>query len=177
MRRNDGVDDLAARVYDELRRVAARSLRGERAGHTLQATALVHEAYIRLSSQGDFEFRDAEHFRSIAARMIRRVLVDHARRRGAARRGGDRFRVTLAEDLSVTVRADVDLLALDEALLEYAERDPRAVRLVELRFFGGLTMAEAAREIGVSERVAAEDWAMARAWLRRRLDESRPGGS
>jgi len=161
-------------VYDALHALAERSLRRRRSHPTLQPTALVHEAYLRLADQRQFPWRNRAHVLAIGARMIRRVLIDHLRARGAERRGGGIARITLSDRLQIGSTASIDLLALDEALQKLAARDARKARLVELRFFGGLSVVEAAAELKVSERSAAEDWALARAFLRRELGDAPP---
>jgi len=170
-------DELLALVYDELRRLAARYLRGQRAGHTLQPTALVHEAYLRLAKGGALPVDDRTHFFALAARAMRQVLVDHARRRAAAKRGGDPERVTLDDTLELGRGGEegrrLDLLALDEALERLERVSPRQCRVVELRYFAGLTIAEAAASLGVGTRTVEDDWALARAWLQRRLRRGR----
>ena len=167
--------DLFPRVYKELRRLAATYLRQERAGQTLQATALVNEAYLRLVDQTRVEWRGRTHFFAVAAQAMRRILVDHARARLCEKRGGDLERVTFIDE----VFADSsecgleDIIALDEALTKLAALDPRQARLVEQRFFGGLSVEEAAAELGISKRTAEGDWMHARAWLNRALTEAR----
>jgi RNA polymerase sigma factor (TIGR02999 family) len=153
-------------VYDELRRRAAAYLRHERRGHTLRPTDLVHEAYLRLCDQ-NAGFNNREQFFGVASSLMRRILVDHARARGAAKRGGG-LRVTLAEDIAAAADSP-DLLELDVALDELAALDERQVRLVELRFFGGLTADGAAQALGISLATANREWAHAKAWLFRRL--------
>ena len=160
-------DALMPVVYDQLRRRAAAHMRRERRGHTLRPTDLVHEAYLRLCSQ-NAGFKNREQFFGVASSLMRRILVDHARARAAAKRGGG-LRVTLVDDLVVRAPADPDLLPLDGALDELAALDERQMKLVELRFFGGLTLDEAARCLGISAATASREWAMARAWLYRRL--------
>jgi RNA polymerase sigma factor (TIGR02999 family) len=163
-------DRLLAIVYAELRTLAGRHLRGERRGHTLQPTALVHEAYLRLVDGEAIGWDSRAHFFGAAARAMRRVLVDHARRRDAVKRGGAWERVTLATDLRADARTATDLLDLHEALERLAALDPERARLVELRFFAGLTLDEAADVLGVSRRKAAKDWAATRLWLLPELD-------
>ena len=173
--RTEDRDRLFAIVYDELRALASAHLRGERRGHTLQTTALVHEAYLRLSRREDLEGRPRAEFLSIAAEAIRRVLVDHARRRGAAKRGGSWDRTALHDGLGVTDGdAGVDVLALDEALGRLAELNERQARIVELRFFAGLEVDEVARTLGLSPRTVAGDWSMAKAWLYGELSGGTP---
>ena len=156
-------------VYDELRALASRYLRGERADHTLRPTALVHEAYIRLAEAGTLSVEGRQHLLGLAARAMRQVLVDSARARGAEKRGGGWDRVTLDADHVGTAALDVDVLALHEVLERLGERDRTLERLVELRFFTGLTVDEAASVIGISPRKAAKDWSAVRLWLRREL--------
>ncbi len=164
---------LAARLYDELHDLARREMAAERIGHTLQPTALVNEAYLRLAASPDGTFADRNTFFAAAATAIRRVLIDHARRRASEKRGGGRMRLPL-DDLEVASPvADADLLSLDEALAKLAMLDPTKARIVELRFFAGLSMAELAKAMGASESTIQREWRMARAWLRAHLDESR----
>jgi RNA polymerase sigma factor (TIGR02999 family) len=175
-----GMEQLIPLVYAELRRVAHRQLAAEPPGHTLSTTALVHEAYLRLADQTRVEWANRAQFFALAARAMRRVLVDYARRRQAARRGGAHKPVLSLEDaeagesgaLAVAARGD-ELLALDEALERLGAVDPRAARVVECRFFGGLTEAETAEALGVSLRTAAGDWLMAKGWLYRTLHAER----
>ena len=171
----EGMEQLIPLVYAELRRMAHRQLAAEPAGHTLSTTALVHEAYLRLADQKRAQLSNRAQFFALAARAMRRVLVDYARRHRAARRGGAKARpVSLdhaeagrdADALTVAARGD-DLLALDEALERLAALDPRLARVVECRFFGGLTEAETAEALGVSTRTVSSDWTMARGWLYR----------
>jgi RNA polymerase sigma factor (TIGR02999 family) len=153
-------------VYDELRRLAAQRLAGEGPGHTLQPTALVHEAYLKLVGPGPQRpWNGRAHFFAAAAEAMRRILIDHARRKGRARRGGGRKRVELQDiDLTTEEGAD-DLLALDEALNRLAAADPRRAELVRLRYFAGLTLEQAAELLGISRATADRHWAFARAWL------------
>ncbi len=172
-----GGDDSAVRclmplVYDELRALAQSYLRQERSDHTLQATALVHEAYVRLIRQEDVEWRNRAHFFAVAAQAIRRILVDHARGHGRLKRGGGFERVRLDDDVAVSEETDLDLVALDELLEKLAGLHERQACIVELRFFGGLTLKEVADYLGVSARTVDGDWSMARAWLRRELREA-----
>jgi RNA polymerase sigma factor (TIGR02999 family) len=160
-------------VYEELRQVAHRQLHHERDGHTLGTTALVHEAYLRLVDQSRVELNDREHFYSVAARAMRRVLVDHARRHGAAKRGGARVLLSLDEAsmaASTGERAGA-LLALDDALGRLAAVDERMTRVVECRFFGGLTEEETATALGVTARTVRRDWVRAKSWLYQDLSE------
>ncbi len=165
------LEELVPLVYADLRRIAGRQLRGERAGHTLQATALVHEAYLRIFEGAEIAFDSRAHFFGIAARAMRQILVDHARARGAGKRGGGLCRITLDEAVAAGQPADVDLLVLDEALERLAARDAGQARIVELRFFGGLTNEETAVALGVSSATVKRAWTVARAWLFRELAE------
>ncbi|MCB9846050.1 MAG: sigma-70 family RNA polymerase sigma factor [Phycisphaeraceae bacterium] len=157
-------------VYDELRRLAAAQMGHERADHTLQATALVNEAYLRMVDQTRASFRDRNHFFAVAATTIRRVLVDHARTKGRAKRGGKRQRVELDASVDWSGSQDLDLLALDESLSRLHDLHPRQARVVELRFFAGLTIQQTAEVLGVGTTTVEDDWAIARAWLRRALE-------
>jgi RNA polymerase sigma factor (TIGR02999 family) len=161
-------DELARLVYDELHRRAVAMLRRESRGHTLRPTALVHEAYLRLVGQRT-SWRNSSHFFGVASQAMRRVLVDHARARHAAKRAEGGLRVELTEALASSAPRDVDLLALDAALDALAERDSEQARMVELRFFGGLSHEEAADVMGVSLAAAKREWSLAKAWLFRRL--------
>jgi RNA polymerase sigma-70 factor (ECF subfamily) len=164
----EALDRLVPLVHAELRRIAARYLSHERSDHTLQPTALVNEAYLRLLQAEDLAFENRPHFIGIAARLMREILVDYARRHGARKRGGNRQRVTLTEGVALQEAGeDVDLLALDEALGRLAEKDAHLARLVELRYFGGLTVEETAEVLGSSPRTVKREWAVARVWLRR----------
>ncbi|GLC26715.1 sigma-70 family RNA polymerase sigma factor [Roseisolibacter agri] len=156
-------------VYDELRRMAGAYLRAEADGHTLQPTALVHEAYLRLVGQRCVDWQNRAQVLGVAAEMMRRILVNHAVARRAAKRGGDAPRVALDEAVRVLEADDVDLVALDGALETLAAVDARASRVVELRFFGGLGIDETAEVLGVSPATVKRDWTVARAWLRREL--------
>jgi RNA polymerase sigma factor (TIGR02999 family) len=168
------VEDQFAQVYDELRRVAAGALRAERAGHTLQPTALVHEAYVRLAASDALQWQDRAHFVAIAATAMRRILVDHARGHNAAKRGGGDQRLPIEQVDVPAPEADVDVVALDESLVRLAALDPRQARIVELRYFGGLSVEETATIVGTSPRTVKRDWQMARAWLQREM--ARQGG-
>jgi RNA polymerase sigma-70 factor (ECF subfamily) len=165
-------EELLPIVYDELRRLAARYLSGERPGHTLQPTALVHEAYIKLVDMTRVDWQGRTHFFAVGARVMRNLLIDHARGRGRAKRGGKLQRVTLAGNVQPFGGAELDLdrlLVVDEALQRLAELDERQARVVELRFFGGLTVPEVSQLLGVSQRTVEGDWTHARAWLLREL--------
>ena len=161
--------DIFPLVYDELRRQAARYLSRERIGHTLEPTALVHEAYLRLVDDASIAFEGRSHFLAIAATVMRRVLVEHARRKGAAKRGGDWERVTISAVGDERHGTHLDLLALDDALTELAALDERKARVAETRLFGGLTYDETGVALGLTERQVEGDWTFARSWLKRRL--------
>jgi RNA polymerase sigma factor (TIGR02999 family) len=165
-------------VYDELRRIAARYISRERPGQTLQATALVNEAFVRLAAERARTFANRTHFLAIAALSMRQILVQRARARRAAKRGGAPERVTLVDHLARDEGPSIDMVALDEALTRLAEIDPEQARIVELRYFGGLTVEETADVMGISPATVKRHWAMARAWLKRALDRtaSRAGG-
>ncbi len=165
------LDQLMPIVYEELRHLAERYLRRERRDHTLQATALVHEAYVRLIDQRTVRWQNRAHFYGIAAQLMRRILVDHARRHAAAKRGDGMQKLSLAEVGDQTPAPLVDILALDRTLDSLAARDPQQGRIVELRFFGGLTVEESAQVLGVSPTTVKRDWRAARAWLYRELHD------
>jgi RNA polymerase sigma-70 factor (ECF subfamily) len=166
----EALDRLMPVVYAELRRQAARHLRRERAGHTLQTTDLIHEAYLRLVDQKNVRWQNRAHFYAVAAQSMRRILVDHARRRHRAKRGGSGIAQPLDEGLVVVAeKPDVDLLALDEALTRLAAIDVRQCQIVELRFFSGLSIDETAAVIGMSRTTVKDDLNMAKAWLRREI--------
>jgi len=166
------VNRLLPLVYDELRALAQHMLQQERPGHTLQATALVHEAYMRLVKQDAIEWRGRGHFFAAASQAIRRILVDHARAHRAAKRGGDADRLELAGSLVASPEAGPDLIALDEALERLAQQHPRQAQIVSMRFFGGFTLQEIAEYLDVSPRCVDGDWSVARAWLRRELKDA-----
>ncbi|MCB9844280.1 MAG: sigma-70 family RNA polymerase sigma factor [Phycisphaeraceae bacterium] len=168
--RADATEELLPLVYDELRKLAQSRMRRERPDHTLQATALVHEAYIRLVDQTRITFHSRAQFFSAASRAIRQILVDSARRKRSLKRGGDWERVELEPAIAEADR--LDILALDEALTQLAGADPRAARVVELRVFGGVSIEQAAEMLGVSHATIERDWSAARAWLLARLSES-----
>ncbi len=156
-------------VYDQLRTLADQYLRAERPGHTLQATALVHEAFLRLTQQDPARFNDREHFFRTAAVAMRRILVNHARDRRALKRGGDSPRVPLDSAVAMLEERSLDLIALDEALQKLAELDPCQAQVVELRFFGGLDVNDTAAILGISPRTVVADWGLAKAWLLREV--------
>ena len=164
------VDRLVPQLYDELRALAAREMRRERAGHTLQPTALVHEAYLRLARENQVDWKRRSQFLAIAARNIRQILINHANARGAAKRGGGAARVTLSTVAFLAGEPEVELLDLDAALRDLHDLDERQARVVELRFFGGLSVEEAAEVLGVSPRTVKSDWRFARAWLHTPLE-------
>lgn len=172
--RDSAVARLFPLVYDELRALAESYLQRERCDHTLQATALVHEAYLRLVDQRDVQWQGRAHFFAVAAQAIRRILVDHARSHLRAKRGGNRRRVALDSSVAWSTGPNLDLVALDEALDRLAALHQRQARIVELRFFGGLSGDETAEVLGIAPRTVDGDWSMARAWLRRELAEGEP---
>lgn len=165
----DAFERLLPAVYDDLRRVARGHLRRERSGHTLQATALVHESYVRLIGQRAVPWQSRAHFLAVAARSMRRILVEHARKKHAAKRGGDAVTLSLDEALDAADVREVELVALDDALETLAELAPRQARIVELRFFGGMTVPEAAEVLEVSPATVKLDFQMAKAWLYQQL--------
>lgn len=166
----EALDRLTPVVYAELRRQAARYLRRERAGHAIQTTSLIHEAFLRLVDQKNVRWQNRAHFFAIAAQLMRRILIDHARRRHRAKRGGSGVALPLEEALAVAAeKSNVDLLALDEALMRLAAVDLRQSQIVELRFFSGLSIEETAAALGVSPATVKNDWNMAKAWLRREM--------
>lgn len=165
------LEKLMPLVYNELRRLASNYLRRERASHTLQPTALVNEAYLKLIDQRNAQWQNRAHFFGISAQLMRRILVDHARQHQAVKRGGShqqRLSITSAEEIAQ--QPAVDLLALNEALDELTLMDSQQARIVELKFFGGLSIHETAEVLGISHATVERDWKMARAWLRRRLE-------
>ena len=169
-RRDDSADTLLQLVYDELHRQAHRYLRRERAGHTLQTTGLVHEAYLKLAEQKAVTWQSRSHFYAIAATMMRRILIDYAKSKHRARRGGANSDLPLDDALTIAVSdTDSDLLALDEALTRLAEKDEHLAKVVELRFFSGLDVPETASVLGISESTVKREWQMAKAWLHREL--------
>ena len=161
----EAANQLMALVYDELHRIAARDMRREHGEHTLQTTAVVHEAYLRICQSGPIDWKDRAHFFAVVARQLRRVLVDHARRRRSEKRGGDVVKVPLWESDGGAVQIDERLVAVDEALGRLETLDPRAARVVELRFFGGLSELEAADALGISVATLKRDWDFAKTWL------------
>lgn len=166
----EALENLLPLVYEELHRQAARFLRKERPGHTLQTTALIHEAYLKLIDRRDVSWQSRTHFFAVAAQAMRRILVDHARAKHREKRGGDNIKLSLEEEtLVATKEKGVDLVALDEALTKLAERDKEQAKVVELRYFSGLSLEETAEALHVSRATVARDWEAARAWLHREL--------
>lgn len=165
------LDRLTPLVYEELRRQAARYLRRERPGHTMQTTALINEAYLRLIDAKEVRWQGRAHFFAIAANLMRRILVDHARQRNAAKRGGSPVHVTLDRIVATAKQSNIDVLAIDEALTKLAAVDRQQAQIVELRFFSGLSVEETAAALGISPRTVKRDWSVARAWLRREIGE------
>lgn len=174
--RASDVDALWPVIHECLHQLAAQALRGERNGHTLQPTALVHEAWLRLSTGKPAHYNDTMHFQAVAARALREVLVDHARRRAAEKRGGSWTRVTLSQAFPRDGERGVDVLALEEAMCSLTRLDARAAKVVELMFFGGMTLQETATALEVSKRTVSGDWQFARAWLMRELSSGAPDG-
>jgi RNA polymerase sigma-70 factor, ECF subfamily len=166
------LDDLYPLVYDELHRLARRYMSRERKGHTLQTTALINEAYVRLVDQKNVQWANRSHFFAISAQIMRRILIDHARRHQYAKRGGGARQVSLEEAATVVPDQSEELLRLDEALKSLAEMDPRRSQVVELRYFGGLNNEEIAGVLHISENTVTRDWNMARAWLYQQLTGS-----
>lgn len=165
------LDKLLPLVYDELRRLAASYLRRERPDHTLQPTALVHEAYFRLTDQREVSWQNRAHFFGIAAQAMRRILVDHARSHLYAKRGGGAQKLSLDEAMGVPDQQGVELTALDEALNKLETIDPRQSRIIELRYFGGLSIEATAEVLGISPATVKREWSMARAWLHRQISQ------
>ncbi|HEX8845825.1 MAG TPA: sigma-70 family RNA polymerase sigma factor [Pyrinomonadaceae bacterium] len=166
---NSAPDKLMPLVYDELRRLAHQYLRHERPGHTLQTSGLVNEAYLRLVDQSQIQWENRAHFFGIAARLMRQILVDFARRRNFAKRGGGAIRVSLNEATAVAQEQSASVVALDDALKSLEKIDPRKGRIVELRFFGGLSIEETAEALSVSPGTVMRDWTFARAWLQKEM--------
>jgi|SRR6266852_4512715 len=164
------LDKLTPLVYQDLRRLASYFLRGERPGHTLQSTALVHEAYLKLAKQKKLQWQNRNHFYAVAARVMRQILVDYARRHRRLKRGGGASLLPLNEGLVFAPEQSAELLALDQALECLAEIDPRKTRVVELRFFGGLDNQQTAEILNISANTVMRDWNMAKTWLRREMN-------
>jgi RNA polymerase sigma factor (TIGR02999 family) len=171
----EALDRLIPLVYEELHRLAHRYMRGERPGHTLQSTALVHEAYQRLIDSRGVRWQNRAHFFAVSAQLMRRILVDFARSRQYLKRGGEACHLSLDEALTVSREASSDLVALDDALIALAATDSRKCRVVELRFFGGLTVKETAEVLKVSTETVTRDWRLAKVWLLRALSKGRSG--
>ncbi len=169
--RHGAADRLMPLVYEQMRGLAGSLLNQESPGNTLQPTALVNETYLRMADQTRVDWRGKTHFFAIGAKMMRRILVDHARSKKRLKRGGAMHRIPLSDDLRVTSRDDEDVLAVEAALTKLAELDPRQAQIVELRFFGGLTVEEVAEVLNVSKRTVESEWTMVRAWLRRELSD------
>ena len=165
----DAVDRLLPLIYNELRTIADRIMYSERCDHTLQPTALVHEVYLRMIGANDMRWNDRAHFMALAARVMRRILVDHARRHGAAKREGGLQRVTLVDDVAIAPERDLEILELDSAMSKLLRTDERVGRVAEMRLFGGLTVKEIATALNVSARTVDGDWSMARLWLSREI--------
>jgi RNA polymerase sigma factor (TIGR02999 family) len=163
------LDALVPLVYDQLRKLAQSYLSREQPGHTLSSTALVHEAYLRLVKQKDVTWQNRAHFFAVAARMMRRILVDHARKHNYAKRGGGAMTISLDETVASAPERELDLVALDDALEALAKLDERQSRMVELRFFGGLSIEETSEVLGISTPTVKREWASARAWLYREI--------
>jgi len=165
----EALNKLIPLVYDELHKLASRYLRRERPDHTLQTTAVVHEAYLKLVNQRDANFENRLHFFAVAAQIMRRILVDYARRHHASKRGGDLYKLSLDEALVTSEEKGADLLALDEALERLAAIDERQSRVVELRVFAGLTLEETAQALNISPSTVRREWSMAKAWLHKEI--------
>jgi RNA polymerase sigma factor (TIGR02999 family) len=166
------LDKLIPAVYQELRRMADHYLRGERAGHSLQPTALVHEAYLRLIGQTKVEWHNRAHFFGVAAQMMRRILIDHAKAKHRAKRGGTAIKVSLDEGATFSNERASELVALDDALQVLSQMDERKSRIVELRYFGGLTVEETAQVLDISDKTVMRDWNLAKAWLYQQLSQT-----
>jgi RNA polymerase sigma-70 factor (ECF subfamily) len=164
------MNQLLPLVYDELHRLAARQMSRERPDHTLQTTALVNEAYLRMVDQTSARWQDRAHFFAVASKVMRQILIDHARSHARAKRGGGETRISLDDAAVISEERAADLLVLDEALKRLAEMDRRKSEVIELRFFGGLTIEEAAQVLKVTPKTVARDWALARAWLYREME-------
>src|SRR5579859_3564876 len=171
------LDRLMPLVYEDLRRIAKRNMARERPGHTLQTTALVNEVYLRLVGERKFSWQDRAHFFAICARTMRRILIDFARSRQYQKRGGDVVAVTIEDARGVSDQPAVDLVALDDALDDLANLDPRKSQVVELRFFGGLSVEETAEVLKISPETVMRDWKTAKAWLYRELGGNKPDGA
>ncbi len=162
---NAALEELVPLVYQDLRRVARRSLAGQRVDHTLQSTALVHEAYLRLAGRDRAHWQNRQHFFAVAAQAMRRILVDHARKHRAAKRGGGSVKLALDDGIALPQQRELDLVALDDALRALATLDRRQSQVVELRFFGGLSIEDVSNVLGISPATVKREWATARSWL------------
>src|SRR5262245_57780983 len=171
------LDELIPLVYEELHRMAKRHLGRERPGHTLQTSALVNEAYMRLIDQRNVRWQNRAHFLSIAARLMRRILIDHARAHHYAKRGGAAIKVSLGKAIDVSEARSAELVSLDDAMSALATLDPRKSQVVELRFFGGMSVEETAEVLGVSPVTVMRDWSTAKAWLHREIKGRAGGGT
>jgi RNA polymerase sigma-70 factor, ECF subfamily len=165
----DGFEKLMALVYDDLRKLAAWQLQSERPDHTLQPTALVHEVYLKLAAQNPVDWQNKAHFFALAAQIMRHILVDYARTRQREKRGGAHTNIPLEHTLNLSSPSDPELIALDEALKALAQKDPRKSLIVELRYFGGLSIEETAEALEISSTTVRREWTMAKAWLQREL--------
>lgn len=168
---NRQTDLLVDATYEQMKKLAASYLQNEANTVCLSPTVLVHEAYVKLSKQYIEQYNNKSHFLAIAATIMRRILVDHARTRHRLKRGGDRTKMYLSEDATISVKRDADVLAVEELLKELQELDERQARIVEMRFFGGMTVPEVAESLGLSTRTIESEWKMCRAWLRSRLED------
>jgi len=169
---HDAEERLMSLIYSELRRIAARYMRSERPDHSLQPTALVNEAYLRLRKMHSIDWQSRSHFLAVSAHTMRQILVDHARAKNAGKRGVDWNRVTSTGEIGAAVEAPVDILELDEALAQLESFDQRQAKVVEMRFFGGLSEDEIGAELGISERTVKRDWRIAKAWLYHELSHT-----
>lgn len=168
----DALDQLIPLVQNELRRLARNYMRRQKAGHTLQTTALVNEAFVRLVDSNRVNWQDRNHFFAICAQLMRRILVDFARKKASLKRGGERVQVTLGDNVDISDEKDAEVVALDEALLRLSTLNERQGRIVELRYFGGLTEEQIAETLDISSRTVRRDWNLARAWLYRELSRN-----
>jgi RNA polymerase sigma factor (TIGR02999 family) len=173
---SQALNELMPLVYNQLRQLAACQLRRERHSHTLQSTALVHEAFLKLIDQDRVQWKDRDHFFAIASQLVRRILVSHARSRNASKRGGGSTALAFDDSIRLPERNDIDLVALDDALESLSRLDPQQARIIELRFFGGLSIAGTARVLGISTSTVTREWKVARAWLHRELTRSVSNG-
>src|SRR5262245_42935358 len=169
------LDKLMPLVYEELRRLAHHYMAGERPGHTLQTTAIVHEAYLQLIDQRNVQWQNRAHFFGIAAHLMRRILANYARSRGYAKRGGGAHKVSLDKAMTVSEERAADMVALDDALTAVVEIDPRKSQMIEMRFFGGLSIEETAEVMGLSPGTVMREWTLAKAWLRREISKEQDG--